>query len=233
MSAFASRRMAIALSVIGVLAVIAAIPPLHHRAGWMMQRVSGRRTIADRLAAFGPAADARLRAAGLAAMPARALLVAFKDARRLELYADGRFIRAYSILAASGRIGPKLREGDLQVPEGFYAIESLNPNSRYHVALRLDYPNPEDRLAATADGRTDLGGDIMIHGQDCSIGCLAMGDEAAEELFALVASIGCANARVIIAPVDFRAADVADPPGPPWLNERYARLRTAVRALPR
>ncbi len=232
------RRVAVALALVpiawlAVVIAVAAIPPLRRQAEAIMQRMSGRQTIDERLAGFGAAASGRLAAAGLAAMPQRMLLVAFKDARRLELHADGRFIRAYDILAASGTSGPKLREGDNQVPEGFYAVVSLNPNSMYHVSLRLDYPNAEDRAVAAGEGRTDLGGDIMIHGQDCSVGCLAMGDAAAEELFTLVARIGCANAAVIIAPTDFRRGDIVDPTGPPWLIERYARLRAAVRALGR
>ncbi len=70
-----------------------------------------------------------------------------KQERRVELYAQNsvaesswRFIRSYPILAASGHLGPKLREGDWQVPEGIYAVESLNPNSHYHLALHVDYP---------------------------------------------------------------------------------------------
>ena len=68
----------------------------------------------------------------------------------------------YPIRAASGALGPKLREGDRQVPEGVYDIESLNPNSRFHVALRVGYPNAFDRQMAGREGRTALGGDIMI-----------------------------------------------------------------------
>lgn len=73
-------------------------------------------------------------------------------------------IKSYPILAASGSIGPKLRESDMQVPEGVYQIESLNPNSQFHLSLRVNYPNEFDREQARIDGRAQLGGDIMIHG---------------------------------------------------------------------
>jgi murein L,D-transpeptidase YafK len=68
----------------------------------------------------------------------------------------------------------------------------------------LNYPNTFDAEHARLDGRTELGGDIFIHGKDVSIGCLAMGDEAIEELFVLVNRIGIQNVTVIIAPRDFR-----------------------------
>lgn len=96
---------------------------------------------------------------------------------------SNRFLFAYHILAASGTVGPKLREGDEQVPEGIYSISGLNPNSQFHLSLRVDYPNTNDRQQAQLESRTNLGQDIMIHGRAASIGCLALGDEAAEDLF--------------------------------------------------
>ncbi len=173
------------------------------------------RTVADVLAAIGPEVDARLRPAfrkaGVAYPPSRLAILAFKREKRLELYAaDGagpfRFVRFYPILAASGGDGPKLREGDLQVPEGFYRIELLNPNSRYHLSLRVNYPNAEDVANALAEGRdpAGLGGDIMIHGGSASLGCLAMGDPASEDLFILAAHTGLEAIEVLIAPGDLR-----------------------------
>lgn len=197
-------------------------------------------TISSRLKAFGPKVKARLRpafdAAGVAYPPARVVLAAFKDEKRLELYAAGeggalRLIRSYSVQAASGKLGPKLREADRQVPEGCYRIEYLNPNSRFHVSMKLDYPNAFDRRHAAAEGRTQPGSDIMIHGRAVSIGCLAMGDPAAEELFVLAALTGIPNVEVIIAPVDFRVRSL--PPGletslPSWTQELYATIRKAL-----
>ena len=129
----------------------------------------------------------------------------------LHLYStpDGKpsvLIKSYPILAASGGPGPKTREGDNQVPEGLYHVESLNPNSAFHLALRLDYPNDDDRRVAKEEGRdvSTLGGDIMIHGKSASIGCLAMGDEAVEEIFTLAADAGVQHLEVFIAPFDLR-----------------------------
>jgi hypothetical protein len=170
--------------------------------------------------------------------PSSVTLVGLKEERRLLLYAraaDGgmQWIRSYPILGASGGPGPKLRRGDRQVPEGIYRVESLNPNSRYHLALRVGYPSEWDRQQARRDGRSDLGGDIMIHGGDASIGCIAIGDEAAEDLFVLAADVGLANMHMILAPVDFRRGTV--PPSadqPPWVGELYRRIRAELSTLP-
>jgi len=203
-----------------------------------------RATVESRVAEFGPVVAERLRAdfaaAGVPYPPARLVFAAFKEERRLELHAARdageplRFIRAYPVQGASGRLGPKLREGDRQVPEGLYRLEYLNPNSRYHLSMKLDYPNAFDRERAWEEGRDQPGSDIMIHGKAVSIGCLAMGDEAAEDLFVLAALTGIGNVDVIVSPVDFRtrALPAQMPPTPEWTPALYARLREALRALP-
>src|SRR5262245_13182787 len=200
-------------------------------------------TIADRVAQYGPAARARLApffaAAGIAYPPQRFVLLGFKDERELHLLAsspgrDLAFIRFYPIYGASGVLGPKLREGDGQVPEGIYAIEYLNPNSVAHLSLALSYPTSYDRARAAEDGRDDLGGDIMIHGGSGSIGCLAIGDQAAEELFVLAVDAGWENAVVVLSPVDFRRSVLpADYRAPaPWVRDLYAELRAALEQFP-
>ena len=200
-----------------------------------------RYSVADRLRPFGAGVERRLRpafeAAGLPYPPGELALLAFKDSRTLEAYArhpdEGwRFVKAYPVLAASGEPGPKLREGDRQVPEGVYRVELLNPNSRFHVSLRLGYPNDFDRRMAQADGRTELGGDIMIHGNAVSIGCLAMGDEAAEDLFVLAALAGKERVTVIIGPTDFRSSSTEAAMQPSSLPSLYQKLRDELRAFP-
>lgn len=145
-------------------------------------------------------------------------------------------VRSYPILAASGATGPKLRQGDGQVPEGVYRAILLNPDSRFHLSIELDYPSAFDRRKAREDGRSGLGGDIFIHGRDVSIGCLAMGDEAIEELFVLVADTGLRNVRVIIAPRDLRLEEVPPEEWPrhvAWAEELYERITRELRGFPR
>lgn len=200
-------------------------------------------TVESRLAGFGADADARWKPffekAGVAYPGKRYTFVVFKDARTLSVYAPDaggamRLVRTMPVLAASGGPGPKTKQGDNQVPEGVYGIESLNPRSLYHVALRVNYPNADDRARAKAEGRTTLGGDIMIHGKAASIGCLAMGDPGAEDLFALAARAGCKAVALLIAPTDFRKnPGFAAPAGAPtWTEERYAELKKQLAELP-
>ena len=142
-------------------------------------------------------ADARLRrSAHLAALfanagvpyPAREIyLRAFKWEGQLELWARPadnapfRLVHTYPILCASGHLGPKRREGDGQVPEGFYLVDRFNPRSLFHLSLGLNYPNAADRLLTTDPAHP--GSDVFIHGAAASAGCLAMGDAAAEEIY--------------------------------------------------
>jgi len=176
--------------------------------------------------------------AGAAYPPARVVLAAFKEERQLYLYARSRksqwrLVHRYPILGASGAPGPKLLEGDRQVPEGVYAIESLHPKSKYHLALRLDYPNAFDREMGAADKRANLGGDIMIHGGSGSIGCLAMGDPAIEELYEIAATTKLRNVKVVIAPFDMRAKPSANlPTTPPWAATLYKAISDELGALP-
>jgi L,D-transpeptidase catalytic domain len=198
-------------------------------------------TLSERLAEISPAALKRLTEKFLAAKakwpPAEVALLGIKDEKTLELYArsmggEWQFVYRYPVLAASGLAGPKLREGDRQVPEGLYGISFLNPNSAYHVSLRVNYPNPFDRAMAAKDGRTGLGGDIMIHGKAPSAGCLSVSDDTAEELFVLAAYAGLPNVKIIIAPTDFRRGGVPTAPGgPAWLPRLYAEIADAMSPL--
>jgi hypothetical protein len=206
------------------------------------QTMTGEKTVSDRLSEYGNVVHARLqprfREIGVTYPPRKLVLVGLKQERQLEIWVsdgshDFRCLKTYPILAASGTSGPKLKQGDRQVPEGLYKIESLNPNSRFHLALRVNYPNDFDKEHGRSDGRTNLGGDIMIHGGAASIGCLAMGDPAAEDLFVLAAETGINNISVILSPVDFRLRDVPSnsPPSPSWTPELYADIRKALAPL--
>lgn len=230
------RRIVCGLGTAGVACVVVSLAPP------VRSRFRRRATVAERVAEYGPAARARLEphfwAAGVAYPPSRVVLLGLKQERRLELYAGGAgdgpvFIRAWPIIGASGKLGPKLREGDRQVPEGLYRIDSLNPNSRFHLSLRIDYPNEFDRRIAAAERRGNLGGDIFIHGGSASVGCLAMSDPVAEELFTLVADIGRENVEVVIVPVDLRRSAVPPELHTGWRVELYDALSRRLAALPR
>lgn len=168
--------------------------------------------------------------AGLSYPPKRLALVAFKDTNTLELWASNEdsnyvFVKSYPIKAASGVPGPKLREGDRQVPEGIYKIIGFNPNSSYHLSMKLDYPNEYDLKHAEAEGRNEPGTNIFIHGRAVSIGCLAMGDPAIEQLFSLVYATGRENTTVLISPTDPSKNKLVVPIGAPkWTSELYRNI---------
>lgn len=225
------------------LRVLAAVVAILIASGGPLAGERGSHTIASRLAAHGAAARARLaprfRRAGVAYPPAAVTLVGLKRERLLQVYAGPRrdalvHVADHAVLAASGGPGPKLREGDGQVPEGLYGIELLNPNSAFHLSLRVNYPNAFDRRRAAEDRRTRLGGDIMIHGNAVSIGCLALGDEVAEDLFVLAADTGLPRIAVILAPWDLRRDPhpPADRSLPAWAPGLYRDIAAALGRLP-
>jgi murein L,D-transpeptidase YafK len=112
---------------------------------------------------------------------------AYKLDHKLELWVSNSFeenyklLKTYEIVASSGQLGPKRKQGDLQVPEGVYKIDRFNPNSSYHLSLGLNYPNKADIL----NGDKQPGGDIFIHGSDVTIGCLPLTDSKIEEVYSL------------------------------------------------
>ncbi len=130
---------------------------------------------------------ARLAAHGLAAGQPVFVRI-FKEESELEVWlqsADGyRLLHTYPICKWSGRLGPKLKEGDRQSPEGFYEVSrrQLNPHSRHHLAFNIGFPNAYDQW----HGRT--GTYLMVHGGCTSIGCYAVGDANVDEVYSLVAA---------------------------------------------
>lgn len=120
-----------------------------------------------------------------------------KSERELRLVRNYRVVRAYPIELGSQPRGHKLREGDGRTPEGLYYISDRNPNSKYHLSMKISYPNEWDAHRAAARG-VHPGGDIMIHGRpngmsslvslapDWTEGCIAIDNRAVEELWKLV-----------------------------------------------
>ncbi len=231
----ARRTATIALAVIAAAAVLGG-------GALVYIRYVAAPTINAVLARYGPAARLAMRPffarAGVMYPPKRLAILIFKRERRVSIWAADerqpwRFVRSYPILAASGVAGPKLREGDGQVPEGLYRVEWLNPASSYHLSIKVGYPNEFDRQMGTRDGRKRLGGDIFIHGKSVSIGCVAIGDTAIEQLFTVVADTGVPRTRVIIAPNDLRLAGAAMSESMPlWVGQLYRSIATALADFP-
>ena len=148
-------------------------------------------------------------------------LRAFKEENQLELWVRHRdtkkyeLFRTWEIARQSGVLGPKLAEGDGQVPEGFYFVplEGMKPDSTFHLAFNIGYPNDYDRF----HGRS--GTFIMIHGNEVSIGCLAMTDPKIEEIYTLCDAAlkgGQEYFRVHIFPFRMSAERMARETENPW-----------------
>ena len=115
-----------------------------------------------------------------------------KSERRMELLRGGKVIKTYRILLGDAPVGHKTRQGDERTPEGRYRITFRNDKSRYHLSLRVSYPNAADSAQARKRG-VDPGGDIMIHGgtppgyaRDWTDGCIALTNREIEEVWRLV-----------------------------------------------
>ncbi len=102
--------------------------------------------------------------------------------------------KTYRVCMQSGTMGPKRMQGDYQVPEGFYYINEFNPNSNYHLALGLNYPNSSDRILSDENRP---GGDIYIHGNCVSTGCIPISDGPIEELYVLASYVRDAGMEFI------------------------------------
>ena len=116
----------------------------------------------------------------------------FKFDRQLEVWVKGsakepyKIFKTYKVCTQSGTTGPKRAEGDYQVPEGFYYINEFNPNSNYHLALGLNYPNASDRILSDS---LRPGSAIYIHGNCVSTGCIPITDMPIEELWILASNV--------------------------------------------
>ncbi|MBO6517952.1 MAG: hypothetical protein JJ975_15545 [Bacteroidia bacterium] len=111
---------------------------------------------------------------------------AFKTEGTLEVWGKHKHERVYRLIdnyaycSNVGTVGPKRQQGDLQIPEGFYHLSKFNPESNYHLSLKVSYPNKSDSMLSQ---HADLGGQIFIHGGCLTVGCIPITDFFIEELY--------------------------------------------------
>jgi murein L,D-transpeptidase YafK len=116
---------------------------------------------------------------------------AFKEENQLEIWVKERgqkqfvLLKQYAFCKTSGDLGPKRRQGDGQIPEGFYFIDRFNPVSNFYLSLGLNYPNAADQLREKAKPSIALGGDIFIHGDCVTIGCIPLTNDKIKEVYVL------------------------------------------------
>jgi murein L,D-transpeptidase YafK len=124
--------------------------------------------------------------------PQKIFLRAFKQEMLIELWAKAAsadtfcLIKSYPVCSSSGDLGPKRRQGDMQVPEGFYHINRFNPFSNFYLSMGINYPNASDRILGE---QGSLGGDIFIHGSCVTIGCLPITDRQIKELYIICITV--------------------------------------------
>ena len=110
----------------------------------------------------------------------------FKHEKELELWGKNikdkkyKMLKVYDVCRTCGKLGPKRRQGDMQIPEGFYHIDAFNPASNFHLSMRVNYPNKSDRILGV---KGSLGGNICIHGSCVTIGCVPITDNKIKELY--------------------------------------------------
>jgi murein L,D-transpeptidase YafK len=130
-------------------------------------------------------------------------LFAFKKEQVLEVWQmkpTKLKLKSYAFTKYSGYLGPKSRQGDQQIPEGVYKIDLLNPNSKYYLSMRINYPNDLDKKRGEQYNINNMGGDIYIHGSNKTVGCIPIGNDNIEDLFYLVYKVGFDKVSVTISP---------------------------------
>jgi murein L,D-transpeptidase YafK len=137
------------------------------------------------------------------AYPAKYIFLrSFKLDSELEIWVKNsisdtfRLFKSYRVCTLSGKMGPKRKEGDRQVPEGFYYINDFNPNSNFHLSLGINYPNFADKILSDPK---KPGGEIYIHGSCLTIGCIPLTDDFIEEVYIL--AVNAKNAGQDFIPV--------------------------------
>lgn len=122
---------------------------------------------------------------GIAAENLKLVIMAFKEERLVEVWGSNgsryQMLTSYKFCSSSGTLGPKRKQGDLQIPEGLYKIDRFNPASNFYLSLGINYPNSSDRKRANGNP----GGDIFIHGDCVTIGCIPITDDKIKELYTL------------------------------------------------
>lgn len=199
-------------------------------------------TISERIDAIKLNSGARIRnkvqQSGLDFPPARLTLSANKTTRLLKVYGYDQNnipieITSYPFTGFSGKLGPKLREGDRQIPEGIYNITALNPRSRFHLSIRIEYPNTFDKRMAQKDNRQHPGSDIYIHGGTQSIGCIPIGNDNIEELFTLIEATGLKNTEIVITPKNLAGINIDAQNYPiAWQKQLYKTIQAFTKKLP-
>ncbi len=207
----------------------------------LIHKIKGKETVDSILLKKERSVEERIQTdlneAGFENFPEKLIMAAFKEEQKLLVFGedDGglKFIKEYPFTAYSGKLGPKLKEGDKQIPEGIYKVEYLNPNSSYYLSIKISYPNEFDKSKTKLSTIGQMGGDIFIHGKAATIGCIPIGDEAIEEVFVMTQKAMHNEVQVIISPRDFRInKEFPEIKSIDWEEELYEMIKKQLNILP-
>jgi TonB family protein len=196
-------------------------------------------TVKQAMQRFGPPARAALKKrfaqAGIAYPAAKITMIALKQERMVYLFAENKspvLIGSYPLSTFSGKLGPKLRQGDLQIPEGVYEIDGRAASFR--LALNVKYPNEFDLRMASQDKRTALGSDILVHNGTVSTGCLVLTMPDMQELFIAASDVGLNDVTLIIAPCNLLTSSAGTDFSrqPAWVPQLYSDLKKKLARYP-
>jgi murein L,D-transpeptidase YafK len=219
-------RIGLILILLGLL-FWRAWPHIRARVPDDFQKLSGPERVQRARVTHEATIREKYRAAGVT-YPGEVFVRWLKNEAAVELWARNgsqpfRFVASWPILASSGKPGPKRREGDYQVPEGFYEIDRFNPESLFHLSLGVNYPNASDRVLSHPK---HPGSDIFIHGKDGSVGCAPIGDDGIEELYlAALDARTAGQARIQVHIFPARSGPEWDAFVAPYRNDRPELVR--------
>lgn len=180
---FISHKPAIHLLIL--LVPLAALMSFYSPSDFISEQKKSKR-VQLAIAAKEKVIGKKLKSALISKNQLQLLIVAYKESDTLEVYGKNfqndsyQKIASYRICARSGSPGPKQKQGDGQVPEGFYHIDRFNPYSNFYLSLGLNYPNLADQRKNKS---SNPGGDIFIHGSCVTIGCLPMTNDYIQEIY--------------------------------------------------
>ncbi len=221
-----------ALSVLTGLFLSAAPPPAARRVADFIAEQKAHARVQAAYAEKTATIDSLLTAHGLQRDDLNVLLTVFKQERELEIWVKSFTARAYERLVVlpicqrSGGPGPKRARGDYQTPEGFYTLDRFNPTSAYYLSLGLDYPNAADRGRARPNA--NLGGDIFLHGECVTAGCVPLTNDGIKTLYVCALEArrsGQEQLPVYLFPARLTAEKLAG------LQARYAAGKPALAAF--
>lgn len=181
---------------------------LHAQTSFLKQQLKYGR-VASAYKEKWPAISKNLKAKAVDSANYKVLIRIFKQEELLEVWLKSKNADRYvhygdfAICRSSGELGPKRTEGDYQVPEGFYTVNFFNAFSAYHLGMQVDYPNQSDRIL----GKRPYGGQIMIHGDCVTIGCIPITDDKIKELYLICLFSKGAGYAVQVEGYPFRLGD--------------------------